>query len=103
VSRVLTAVVVVMVTSCGAFALRATVSCSRWQDRYKRFIYAEWIKISPFVYGPRRIEAVVGSRPLGCAPPGGLTHEDVDRYRSEGVGPNEFTEEILARRRSGEG
>ena len=64
-------------------------SCSDWQGRYKRFIYAEMLKIGPVIQNPG--EDAIGHRPLGCPRPGRtLTPEEYERYRREGIGPNEF-------------
>lgn len=69
-------------------------SCSSWQEDYKRFMYSETLKNSPVLYGPGDIESIIGTRPVGCSTPRGLSSEDIRTFQSEGVGPNHFVNEF---------
>ena len=75
---------------------RANDGCADWQEHYKRFLYSEIIKNSPFILTPEEIEEVIGERPAGCDRSQSLSEEDLDRYRREGVGPNEYLVEQRA-------
>jgi len=60
----------------------------------KRFLYSEIVKISPVIHTPDMIEELIGDRPAGCDRPSAtLSKVDLERYRREGVGPNEYVEE----------
>lgn len=88
---------VLFLLASGALAYRSVDACRGWQERYKRFLYSEMMKNSPVTYSPEMIEEVVGERPGGCDRPSRvLSKADVERYRQEGVGPNEFVEERRA-------
>ncbi|HZJ51143.1 MAG TPA: hypothetical protein VFF07_09915 [Actinomycetota bacterium] len=47
-----------LVASDVAAYLRTDV-CSDWQEQYKRFIYSEMIKNSPFIYTEKMIEELL--------------------------------------------
>lgn len=93
--RVAVAVASLLLVASVVVAYLSTGVCSDWEEQYKRFIYSELIKNSPFIYTEKMIEEIIGERPTGCARPA-LNHEDLRRYRREGVGPNEFLEEQRA-------
>lgn len=91
--RVLLVLAALFLVTSGVVAYR-TFECADWQERYKRFLYSEIVKISPVIHTPDTIEQLIGDRPAGCDRPSEtLSKEDLERYRREGVGPNEFVEE----------
>lgn len=95
--RFFLALVSLLLVTSGVVAYRAIDACADWQERYKRFLYSEWVKISPVIYTPAMIDEVIGDRPAGCDRPGRvLSKEDRRRYRREHIGPNEFLEERRA-------
>lgn len=95
--RVVVALVSLLLVMNGVVVLRTVTSCADWQERYKRFLYSEMMKISPVIHTTEMIEQIVGARPLGCDRPSRtLNTKDLKRYKDAGVGPNEFVEEIRA-------
>lgn len=90
--RVLLALAALVLVTSGVVAYR-TNECADWQERYKRFLYSEIVKISPVIHTPDMIEELIGDRPAGCDRPSAtLSKVDLERYRREGVGPNEYVE-----------
>lgn len=100
--RVVAASIMVALMSAGVFGYR-TVTCSSWQEDYKRFIYTEIMKNSPVIYGPDDIEAIIGDRPAGCERPEELTDEELRRFRDEGIRPNHFVDRMRVTSRTGLG
>ena len=96
--RVALALTSLLLVASVAVAYLITGVCSDWHEQYKRYIYAEMMKNSPFIYTEKMIEEIIGGRPAGCGRPSlsNLSHEDSRRFRREGVGPNEFLEEQRA-------
>lgn len=87
----------VLFIASGVLVFRVVGGCANWQQQYRRFLYAEMMKNSPHIYTPEMIEKVIGEPPEGCDRPGpGFSRETLDAFRREGVGPNEFSEEIQA-------
>jgi hypothetical protein len=98
VKRLLSALAIVLLVTGALLVYRTTDACVNWRERYKRFLYSELIKLSPFIYTPEMIEEIIGERPLGCDAPTfrELSDADIERFQREGVGPNEFLEERRA-------
>jgi hypothetical protein len=96
--RLLSTLAVVLLVTGAVLVYRTTDACGDWQERYKRFLYSELIKTSPFVYTPEMIEEIIGEHPPGCNTPSfrELSDADIERFQREGVGPNEFLEERRA-------
>jgi len=98
--RVALALAAVLLVMGGVVAYLTIDACGDWRERYKRFLYAEMMKISPVIYTPDMIEQIIGERPVGCDRPAAtLSKNDLERYRREGVGPNEFAEEMRGQAR----
>jgi hypothetical protein len=92
--RAVLALAALLLVMSGVAAYRTIDGCEYWQERYRRFLYSEMMKISPVIYTPDMIEERIGERPPGCDRPAAtLNRDDLQRYRREGVGPNEFVEE----------
>ena len=95
--RALVVIAVVGSLAVGSVAYVTVDACSWWQDRYKQYVYSEMMKNSPIILPDGGVEAIIGQRPINCdGPPYELTHADMDRFRSEGIGPNSFLEETRA-------
>ena len=88
--RLLIGVLASLALAAGLLVYRSASTCSDWQELYKRFTYAEMMKNAPVIHTPEMIEQIIGERPPRCDRPGALTDEDIERFRDEGVGPNEF-------------
>lgn len=98
--RLVAGVVIALLIGSGPTAYRMSEGCSRWQQDFKRFRYAELLRIGPIVSGLERVEDVIGNRPIGCDVPQRLTDADIRRFRHEGVGPNEFADKERAARKT---
>jgi hypothetical protein len=93
--KVVSTVTAFVLLAGGLFTYRMIDACNDWQDRYKRFLYSELIKNSPMIYTPEMIDGVIGEPPAGCDRPSRvLSEDDAERFRREGVGPNEFAPAI---------
>ncbi|MEA2433290.1 MAG: hypothetical protein QOG54_747 [Actinomycetota bacterium] len=100
VKRFVAVLALIVLAISGFVAFRTVDTCHDYQDRYKKFVYSEMMKNSPIIIDP---DELFGEPPWLCEKPSGmLTADDRARYNREGIGPNEFTDEMreAARRRS---
>lgn len=77
----------------GLFGYQAVKACADWQDDYNRYTFIHMMRIGPML----ETEELFSDRPSGCDEPT-LTEADEERFRTDGVDPEEFLAELRASR-----
>lgn len=77
----------------GAFGYRAVKACADWRDDYNRYIFIHTLRTGPML----ETEELFSKRPAGCDKPT-LTEADKERFRTDGVNPEEFLAGLRAAR-----
>jgi hypothetical protein len=82
--KVAVAASVVVAFAAGAFTYRTVDTCSGWQERYKRVMYSDFLKIGPVVDIEGRDDAS-GDQPIFCPRPDEVSPSEAKRYAREGI------------------
>ena len=77
----------------GAFGYRTIHTCADWRNDYNRYTFIHTMRTGPML----ETEELFSERPAGCEKPT-LTEADKERFRSDGVDPEEFLAKLRASR-----